>query len=245
MNINLDSSDAEKKAAGTARYAQLFQGSEAVARYQRKLGNRIDILRDKIERDILASRLKGSVFDCTIGVGRFIGKLPEVSAYDGMDLSSEFVEYVQQLHRAGKLFTADLSQPIPLATGSYDNVLCLRSLSGIGRLATILPEMLRITKPGGLLIFDYGRKRTISHVKGEMTVLDGDDLEGVLKTLDATEVERIRVDAALTRAKIHARVFRFLTGPRGQVISDKLLLQAERLTAPVLWQRQIIILRRN
>ncbi|RXZ33753.1 methyltransferase domain-containing protein [Oxalobacteraceae bacterium CAVE-383] len=245
MNPSLNQNDSANKAAGTARYAQLFQGSEAVARYQRKLSNRIDILRDKIERDILASRLKGNVFDCTIGVGRFIGKLPNVTAYDGMDLSSEFVEYVRQLHPSGKLFTADLSQPIPLSTGSYDNVLCLRSLSGIGRLATILPEMLRITRSGGLLIFDYGRKRTISHVKGEMTVLDGDDLEGVIKTLDAKEIERIRVDAALTRAKIHARLFRFLTGSRGHVVSDKLLLQAERVTAPMFWQRQIIILRRN
>jgi len=245
MNNNSDHDSPKNKEDGVTRYAQLFQGAEAVVRYQRKLGNRIDILRDKIERDLLAERLQGSLFDCTIGVGRFIGKLPRVTSYDGMDLSAEFVEHVQQLHPPGKFFTADLSQPIPLPSDSYDNVLCLRSLSGIGRLASILPEMLRITKPGGLLIFDYGRKRTISHVKGEMTVLDGDDLEGILKTLDATEVERIKVDAVLTRAKISARCFRYLTGPRGHWVSDQRLLQAERLSAPFFWQRQIIILQRN
>lgn len=227
------------------RYARLFQGSEAVTRYQRKLGNRIDLLRDEIETQILARVLKGSVFDCTVGVGRFIGRLPNVSCYDGMDLSEEFVEHVRGLHPQGRLFTSDLTQPIPLASGSYDNVLCLRSLSGIGQLAAILPEMLRILKPDGLLVFDYGRKPSYVHVKGEMTVLDGDDLEGILKTLSAIEVERVHVDAALTRAKIHARIFRFLTGPRGSIISDAALLRVERLTAPLLWQRQIVILRRK
>ncbi len=237
--------DKQQSAPEVARYAQLFQGCEAVTRYLKKLGNRIDVLRDEIELQILTRVLQGSVFDCTVGVGRFINRLPKVTGYDGMDLSVEFVEYVRQLHPQGKLFTADLTQPIPLESASYDNVLCLRSLSGIGRLATILPEMLRIVRPGGVLVIDYGRKPTISHVKGHQTVLDGDDLEGVLTTLDAVEVERIHVDAALTRAKIHARIFRFLTGPRGSVVSDDALLCLERLTAPLFWQRQIIVLRRR
>jgi len=237
--------DNSNSARGGDRYAQLFQGSEAVARYQRKLGNRIDVLRDEIETQILARVLEGSVFDCTIGVGRFIGRLPKVTRYDGMDLSSEFVEHVKQLHPEGRLFTSDLTKPIPLESAAYDNLVCLRSLSGIGQLATILPEMLRVVRPGGLLVIDYGRKATMSHVKGVMSVIDGDDLEGALKNLDADVVERIHVDAALTRAKIYGRVFRFLTGPRGKMVSDATLLQAERLTAPLLWQRQIIVLKRR
>lgn len=240
--MSIDNSKPENEGG---RYAQLFQGSEAVARYQRKLGNRIDILRDEIETQILARVLEGSVFDCTIGVGRFIGRLPKVTRYDGMDLSSEFVEYVKQLHPEGRLFTSDLTKAIPLESATYDNLVCLRSLSGIGQLATILPEMLRVVRPGGLLVIDYGRKATMSHVKGVMSVIDGDDLEGALKNLDADVVERIHVDAALTRAKIYGRVFRFLTGPRGRMVSDSTLLQAERLTAPLLWQRQIIVLKRR
>lgn len=230
---------------GEKQYAQLFQGNDAVARYQRKLANRIDILRDEIEIQILAPLLEGSVFDCTIGIGRLIGRLPKVTRYDGMDLSAEFVEHVRRLHPDGRVFTADLSTGIPVTAESYDNVLCMRSLSGIGMLATILPEMLRVTKRGGLLIFDYGRKPATIKVKGHVTVLDGDDLEGILKTLETTEFSRVRVDAALTRAKIHNRVFRFLTGDHGGVISDATLLWAERLTAPLFWQRQIIVLRRQ
>lgn len=240
MSINNSNS-----ASGSERYAQLFQGSEAVARYQRKLNNRIDVLRDEVEIQILSRVLKGSVFDCTVGIGRFIGRLPNVTSYDGMDLSSEFVEYVKQVHPDGMLFTSDLTKSIPLESATYDNLICLRSLSGIGQLATILPEMLRVVRPGGLLVIDYGRKATMSHVKGVMSVIDGDDLEGALKNLDADVVERIHVDAALTRAKIYGRIFSFLTGPRGKMVSDATLLQAEHLTAPLLWQRQIIVLKRR
>jgi SAM-dependent methyltransferase len=231
--------------ASQAKYAQLHQGSDAIARYQRKLSNRIDVLRDAIETDLLSRVLEGSVFDCTIGIGRLIGRLPKVSAYDGMDLSAEFVNHVRGLHPAAKLQTGDLTAGIPVASASYDNVLCLRSLSGIGGLAKILPEMLRVVRPGGLLVFDYGRKPMVTTVKGQRMVLDGEDLEGVIRTLDASVIERVKVDAVLTRAKIYMRVFRFLTGPRGHLVSDAALLAAERFAAPLLWQRQIIVMRRN
>jgi SAM-dependent methyltransferase len=243
--MDLSAMSKENLSASRTKYAQLHQGKEAVARYERKLSNRIDKLRDAIEARLLSRILEGSVFDCTIGIGRFIGRLPKVTAYDGMDLSDEFVEHVRNLHPAATVLTGDLTASIPVASESYDNVLCLRSLSGIGGLATILPEMLRVARPGGLIVFDYGRKPTVTMIKGQRMVLDGDDLEGVLKTLDASVVERIHLDSVLTRAKIYQRVFRFLTGPRGNLVSDDTLLRAEERTAPLFWQRQIIVLRRR
>ena len=80
--------------ASRAKYAQLHQGADAVARYERKLSNRIDVLRDEIEVQTLAPLLKGTLFDCTIGLGRLIGRMPGVTRYDGMDLSIEFIEHV-------------------------------------------------------------------------------------------------------------------------------------------------------
>jgi SAM-dependent methyltransferase len=231
--------------ASRAKYAQLHQGADAVARYERKLGNRIDVLRDEIEVQTLAPLLKGTLFDCTIGIGRLIGRMPGVTRYDGMDLSAEFVEHVRQKYPAANLQTGDLTAGIPVEPGSYDNVMCLRSLSGIGGLAKILPDMLRVVRPGGLMVFDYGRKPTLTVVKGQKMILDGDDLAAVLKQLDASVVTRVRLDAALTRAKIYIRVFRFLTGPRGGMISDQMLLKIERLTAPLFWQREIIVLRKH
>lgn len=227
------------------RYAKLHQGADAVLRYQRKLDNRIDHLRHRIELDLLAELLSGSVFDCTIGIGRFIGKLPSVTQYDGMDLSVEFVDFIRANYPQSNAFVGDLLASLPLEDSVYDNVICLRSLSGIGNLAKILPEMVRITRPGGLIVIDYGRRATVTNVKGIRTVLDGDDLNGVLDTLNVSVFKRIFVDAVLTRAKIYNRIFRFINGPRGSVISDPLMLRLEGLAKPLFWQRQIVVLKKS
>lgn len=233
------------RAEGQQRYAQLHQGADAVVRYQRKLNNRLDHLRDRIERELLAELLAGSVFDCTIGIGRFIGHLPQVTRYDGMDLSEEFVDHVRRHYPTSSAVTGNLLTAIPCADASYDNVICLRSLSGIGGLATILPEMVRITRPGGLIVLDYGRRATETHVKGVKTILDGEDLDAAIAAVDATEVRRVHVDAILTRSKAYNRLFRFLNGKNGAVISDQALLTMEEWLVPLLWQRQIVVLRRS
>lgn len=229
---------------GQRRYAQLHQGSDAAARYHRKLDNRLDRLRHNIERELLSELLAGTVFDCTIGVGRFIGQLPGVTRYDGMDLSKEFVSHVRERNPESHVIVGDLTKGIPCADASYDNVVCMRSLSGIGQLASILPEMLRVVRPGGLVVFDYGRRATVANVQGIRTVLDGEDLDGILTQLNAAVAGRYHVDAVLTRAKIYPRIFRFINGPRGRMISDGMLLRLEQWIAPWLWQRQIVALRR-
>lgn len=227
------------------RYAKLHQGADAVARYQRKLDNRLDQLRHQAECRLLSRWLKGQLLDCTVGVGRFIGRLPNVTRYDGMDLSGEFVDHVRAAYPGTHAVTGDLLAGIPFPDASYDSVLCLRSLSGIGHLSTVLPEMVRVTRPGGLIVFDYGRKATVTQVKGVRTVLDGEDVDAAIAALDAQLVERVHVDAVLTRAKARARLFRFLNGPRGRLVSDEALLSLERWMVPMLWQRQIVVLRRN
>lgn len=232
-------------ADGQQRYAQLHQGVDAVARYQRKLNNRLDHLRDQIERNLLAELLSGSVFDCTIGIGRFIGHLPRVTRYDGMDFSEEFVNHVRAHYPATSAVTGNLLAGIACADSSYDNVICLRSLSGIGALTTILPEMVRITRPGGLIVLDYGRRATETHVKGIKTILDGENLNAAIAAVAATEVRRVHVDAILTRSKAYNRLFRFLNGKYGTVISDNTLMAMEKWLVALLWQRQIVVLQRS
>jgi SAM-dependent methyltransferase len=227
------------------RYAKLHQGVDAVARYKRKLDNRMDQLRHGVEVGLLKRWCHGSILDCTVGVGRFIGHLPNVTKYDGMDLSNEFIDYVRATYPGTYAVTGDLLADIPFPDSSYDNILCLRSLSGIGHLSKILPEMVRVTRPGGLVVFDYGRKATVTQVKGVRTVLDDEDVDAAIAMLDAQLVERVRVDAFLTRVKSRAWLFRFLNGPRGRMLSDEILLNLERWMVPLLWQRQIVVLRRN
>lgn len=226
-------------------YAQKHQGGDAVARYQRKLSNRIDRIRHGIELDLLRRHARGHLFDCTLGTGRFVGLLPGVSAYSGTDISAEFVAHVQASHPDVEARVGDLTKGIDAPDSAYDCVICLRSLSGIGHLATILPEMVRITRPGGTIVLDYGRKAVEVVLNGQRTVLDGEDLDGVLSRLDADIVERRHCDAVLTRIKRVPRLFRLLNGRFGRFVPDAFLVALERAVAPMLWERQIIVLRKR
>jgi len=227
-----------------AVYASKFQGAESVARYQRKLGNRIDLLRHDIERDFLARHAAGDLFDCTIGVGRFIGTLPQVWSYSGLDLSQEFVEYVQQSHQGVRAYVGDLTRAIDERDDSFDCVICLRSLSAIGSTRAIVREMARITRPGGLVILDYGRKPSRGMLNGEEVVIDGEDIDAALSAAGIDVIDRCRCDALLTRMKKRARVFKFFDKGLGSRIPASLLLAAESLASGALWERQIIVARK-
>jgi SAM-dependent methyltransferase len=227
-------------------YARVFQGGDAVARYFRKLDNRIDRLRDAWEAEIFGARLRGRLFDCTIGVGRFIGRLPHVTTYSGMDLSPEFVSFVRSRYPRVEAQVGDLTQGIRQADDAYDSVLCLRSLSAIGCVDRILREMVRIARPGGLIAFDYGRRpRRGFRIKGEQVSIDAEDIEPVLAALDVDVFERVHVDGILARLKARLRIFRFLNGPYGRCVPNIALRAAERAAAPLLWQREIIFLRKR
>jgi SAM-dependent methyltransferase len=227
-------------------YSQAFQGGDAVARYFRKLENRIDVLRDRQEAEILGRRLSGRLFDCTIGVGRFIGRLPQVTSYAGMDLSAEFVDFVRGRYPGMLAQVGDLTRGIEQPDGSYDSVMCLRSLSAIGQVERILAEMVRIVRPGGIVALDYGRaERRRFAMRGAAVRIDAEDLDAAIGKCNVEIVERIRVDGILARLKMRLRVFRFLTGRHGGWVPDSLLMLAERALAPLLWQREIVLLRKR
>jgi SAM-dependent methyltransferase len=227
-----------------AVYATKFQGAGSVARYQRKLGNRIDRLRHEIERDFLARHAAGDLFDCTIGVGRFIGTLPKVRSYSGLDLSQEFVEYVRQEHQDVRAYVGDLTQAIDEPNDRFDSVICLRSLSAIGSTDTIVREIVRITRPGGLIILDYGRRPSRATLNGQDVVIDGEDIDAILATAGVDVIDRCRCDALLTRLKKRTRVFRFFDKGVGSHIPAPILRALETLTASVLWERQILVARK-
>lgn len=223
-------------------YSVKFQGSAAVERYKAKLSNRIDLLREVLESEVLLRHARGALFDCTIGVGRLIGKLQRVTSYGGMDLSTEFVDYVVQVHPGTKAQTGDLIAGIGEPDASYDTTICLRSLSAIGHVPEILADMVRITRPGGIVIFDYGRKPTQTTINGQSVWIDDAPIDKIIAALPVRVVERVRLDGVLTRLKKNPRVYRALIGGPGRIVPDAALAGVERLLAPMMWEREVIVL---
>jgi len=226
-------------------YAKKFSGSKAVARYQAKLANRIDRIRHQLELAILLRHATGRVFDCTIGIGRFVRTLPNVTSYEGSDLSPEFVDYVRRMFPEVRCYEGNLLDGIAEPDDAYDCVICLRSLSAIGHLDKILGEMVRIAAPGGLVILDYGRKPITLNLNCEQITVDGANAEAAIAQLSADVVEVARCDALLTRAKRSARLFRVLTGKAGRFIPDRVLRAIETCAAYFFWERQIVVLRKR
>jgi SAM-dependent methyltransferase len=226
-------------------YARKHAGSGAVARYQAKFANRIDGIRHDIEQGFLARHARGRLFDCTIGIGRFIGTLPNVTSYEGLDLSPEFIDHVRRTFPGTHCYEGNLISGIPESNNSYDCVICLRSLSAIGHLDSILADLMRIAAPGGVVIVDYGRKPNTLILNGESVVVDGASAEDAVARLPADVVEILRCDALLTRVKRSTRLFRLLTGPLGRLLPDALIRFAESCATPFFWERQIVVLRKR
>ena len=225
-------------------YARQFQGLDAVASYRRKFAGRLDQLRHRREVEILSQYLYGHVFDCTIGIGRFIGQLPNVLQYDGVDLSPEFVAFVKATHPAARVETCDLTRGIDRPDASFDCVLCLRSLSAIQSLQFILGEMLRIARPGGNVLFDYGRMPQCTLIDGTVGVVDSEPLDQILTDVSALPVARVPIDSLLVRLKRWRLLSRALSTPVGEAVPSQLLLSVERALEPYWWQRQIVVLRK-
>ena len=223
-------------------YATLFQGTDAVAKYLRKLDNRIEALRHQIELDILQSIVKGHLFDCTIGTGRLISALPDISSYQGMDQSEEFVDYVNEMHGASIARIANLTLGIAEESDRYDTVLCLRSLSAIKHEREIIPEMIRIAKPGGRIIFDYGTRPATVIMRGETVTLDDAPIAEIIANYPVELEQDWAVDAILTRLKRRPRLFRLVNGKCKGLFPNSLLLALERALIPLLAERRIYCL---
>ena len=163
-------------------YSRGFIGAEKSENYLRKFDKRIDRLRHEVESGILRKFAKGDCFDCSIGTGRFINKLPRATSYSGMDYSEDFVSYIRENYPGVPVKQGDLFEGIDEPDGKYDTVLSIRTLFALGDIAPIVSEMARISKNGGLIIFDYG-------VKPAKTTLDG-NTEVVLSECSVSDVAR-------------------------------------------------------
>jgi ubiquinone/menaquinone biosynthesis C-methylase UbiE len=224
------------------KYANLFQGTDAVSKYLRKLDNRIEVLRHQIELDIIRDNARGELFDCTIGTGRLIPSLSNVARYKGMDQSEEFVDYVNKTHDAPIARVADLTQGIAEKSDCYDTVMCLRSLSAIKHEREIIQEMIRIAKPGGRIIFDYGTHPVTVIMRGETVTLDDAPIADLITEFPVQLEQEWPVDAILTRLKRRPRLFRLINGKYKGLFPDKLLLALEKALIPLLAERRIYCL---
>lgn len=113
------------------------------------------------------------ILDAGCGTG-LVGEELARKGYDTMDAldySKEMLDEAEQKKIYRRLFQADLSKPLDIETDRYDAVVCTGTFTYGHVKASAFDELVRITKPGGIICFtiregayeDYGyRQRMIA-----------------------------------------------------------------------------------
>lgn len=182
-------------------YVKHFTTPSTVAGYIVKFRDPIDDMRHEVEVARLASAAHGSLFDCSIATGRLVGTLPGVTSYSGMDISEAFIAHVAKTFPAVKVKHGDLLVGIDEPDRQYDTVLCLRTMFALGQTEKIIREMLRIAKPGGTLIFDYGLTSRPTLIDGVSVVTSDADVPDILSRVGVASWRIVPLDGVLVRVK--------------------------------------------
>lgn len=78
----------------------------------------------------------------------------EASTYIvGADVSPKMLEIAKDRGCYNETHTVDLNKPLPYATDSFDCVACVGTLTYVDPQSGALEEFVRITRPGGLIIY--------------------------------------------------------------------------------------------
>jgi SAM-dependent methyltransferase len=235
----------DDKLARSYAYAGTFLAADRVAKYERKFNNRIDMIRHCIEVNLLSRLAAGRLFDCSVGSGRFIPELPAVTSYEGMDYSPAFLDLVRAKYPQVQVQRGDLLQGIPAASGEFDIVLCLRTLAEMANLDQILVEMTRLAKPGGLVVFDYGRRVERSPEPSPDPGPGHYDIMEIAQRLPVSVVGRHQLDSWLVVAvKSRKKMYRLFHHPLN-LIPNLAYQTLELGLSKISWSRMLYVLRKN
>lgn len=222
--INTDAQSSHLKAAQA--YAKSFEGEMRLTKHINKFSQRADIIRDKIELEIIARYAYGDLFDCSIGFGRFVGRLPNLTSYSGMDISASNVNYVKERYPEVKVSLGNLLDGIKQPDNQFDVVLCIRTLPVLPNVDQIMKDMARITKPGGLIIITYGMKSVNATINGYTYKSCNYDIKEICQRIKLDEVAKIEKDALLVRVKKYGFIKKLFQS-RWNILPDAVLAKAD------------------
>ncbi|WP_223427598.1 class I SAM-dependent DNA methyltransferase [Tateyamaria pelophila] len=97
-----------------------------------------------------------AILDAGCGTG-LVGEALAILGYTnivGIDISAAMIKHAGNLQVYNRLYEHDLGRPIPEEDNSFDAVTCFGSLGPGHAPAECLDEFIRVTRPGGFVIFN-------------------------------------------------------------------------------------------
>ena len=99
-----------------------------------------------------------TVLDVGVGTGRLLSHFPEARRY-GIDVS---INYVERLVDSGAKVAVGNLEELPYVDGAFDVVFCTDVLEHVENLLLAAKELIRVTKPGGVLIIRVPYREDLS-----------------------------------------------------------------------------------
>ena len=99
---------------------------------------------------------EGPILDAGGGTG-LVGEALAILGYEdivGLDISPAMLKFAERLETYNLLYEQDLGRPIPEADNSFAAVTCFGSLGPGHAPPDCLDEFIRVTRPGGYVIFN-------------------------------------------------------------------------------------------
>jgi len=97
--------------------------------------------------------IKGDVLEVGCGEGRGIGHImPKAATYTAIDKIEAVVESLRKKYPQGRFYAGNIPPLAPFAENSFDVVLCFQVIEHIANDHSLLKDIHRVMKPGGVLL---------------------------------------------------------------------------------------------
>lgn len=126
--------------------------------YDRDTVGRFGYVAHKNAADVLCAALPDGparILDAGCGTGLVAEELVQKghADLDALDFSAEMLAEAEKKGLYKRLMQADMSKPLPIDTNAYDAVICVGTFTYGHVDPAGLDELIRITRPGGLICF--------------------------------------------------------------------------------------------
>lgn len=146
-----------------------------------------------------ASARPNAILDVGCGTGHFLlaleARIGERARLCGMDFSTEAIQLAREVVPEAELREAN-AYALPYPDSTFDLTTCLEMLEHIKRPLDAIAEMLRVTRPGGGLVFTVPDGNQ-DDWKGHIHFWNQDELAALLKPYGLADVMALPEDAAL------------------------------------------------
>ncbi len=174
----------QKVAASFSRAAQDY---DAVAYFQRDVGNHLLGRYPLVDRPLAVNHSTFTVLDLGCGTGYFTAQLADTvtaqcQAIDlavpdievlGCDIAEGMVRHARVAHTDVKHWLTGDAENLPLADASVDRIFSSMALQWCENPSALLAELQRVLKPGGSVVFSTLGPATLAELRQAWQTVDG------------------------------------------------------------------------